>query len=91
MFAKAYELASGFTKPVITSVRFSDNSIESSLGSFVILNEEGWIITAGHILNSFVGLRNHQKETSKHNTTIKDIQNNCYPIFMILKYTFSKF
>jgi hypothetical protein len=76
VFSKAYELASGFTKPVLTSVRFSDNSIESSLGSFVILNEGGWIITAGHILNSFVGFRNQQKEISKHNITIKDIQNN---------------
>ena len=80
MFSKAYELTSGFTKPVINSVRFSDNSIESSLGSFVILNEEGWIITAGHILNSFAGFKNHQKETSKHNATIKDIQNN--PTFL---------
>ncbi len=76
MFSDAYELASGFTNPVITSVRFSDNSIESSLGSFVILNEEGWIVTAGHILNSFVGFQNHQKELSKHNAEINEIQNN---------------
>ena len=76
MFSDAYELASGFTNPVITSVRFSDNSIESSLGSFVILNEEGWIITAGHILHSFVGLKNHQKEISIHNDEINAIQNN---------------
>jgi hypothetical protein len=76
MFSNAYELASGFTNPVITSIRFSDNSVESSLGSFVILNEEGWIITAGHILNSFVGFQNHQKELSKHNDAINEIQHN---------------
>ena len=76
MFSKAYETASGFTNPVISSVRFSDNAVESSLGSFVILNEEGWIITAGHILNSFAGYQNHKKEISMHRDEIKAIQNN---------------
>lgn len=76
MFSNAYELASGFTNPVITSIRFSNNSIESSLGSFVVLNEEGWIITAGHILNSFMGFQNHQKELSKHKAAINEIQHN---------------
>lgn len=76
MFSHAYELASGFTNPVITSVRYSNKSVESSLGSFVILNEEGWILTAGHILNSFMGYQNHQKEISEHNAAIKAIQDN---------------
>lgn len=65
MFAKAYETASAFTKPVITSVRFSDNAVHSSLGAFVILNQEGWIMTAAHILKSFADYQNHKKENKE--------------------------
>ena len=76
MFSHAYEIASGFTNPVITSVRFSDNSVESSLGSFVVINRDGWILTAGHILNSFMGYQNHKKEITAHNDAVKAIREN---------------
>jgi len=76
MFSNAYQLASNFTKPVITSLRFTDNSTESSLASFVILNSEGWIITAGHIFNSHMAFRQHQKEINDHEIEIKSIESN---------------
>lgn len=75
MFSNAYEIASGYTYPVISSVRFNDNSVKSSLGSFVILNEEGWILTAAHILNSFVRYQNQKKEISMQSDQINAIQN----------------
>jgi hypothetical protein len=43
MFSKAYEIASKFTHPVIVSMRFFDKTVESGLGSFIILNDEGWM------------------------------------------------
>jgi hypothetical protein len=35
MFKKAYEIASQYTHPVILSMKFYDNTVESGLGSFV--------------------------------------------------------
>lgn len=74
MFSTAYKLASEYTNPVITSLRFSNNSTESSLGSFVILNNEGWILTAGHLINSFVGFQKHQEETKDLDKQLKLIE-----------------
>jgi len=62
MFAKAYSLVSAFTKPLIISVRFYDGTVECNGGAFVIVNEEGWIITAAHLLQSLVMFQQHQKE-----------------------------
>ncbi|NLL95306.1 MAG: trypsin-like peptidase domain-containing protein [Thermoplasmatales archaeon] len=58
MFANACERAMKFTRPVITSVRTADGAVSSSCGAFVVINREGWIVTAGHIFDSFVQFRN---------------------------------
>jgi Trypsin-like peptidase domain len=58
MFAEALQLASKYTFPVLISNRFYDGTVESGIGSFVILNQEGWILTAAHILG---GLQAHQQ------------------------------
>ena len=74
MFSTAYKLASEYTNPVITSLRFSDNSTESSIGSFVVLNNEGWILTAGHLINSFAGFKKHQEEIKDLAEQLKAIE-----------------
>jgi len=76
MFSTAYKLASEYTNPVITSLRFSDNSVKSSLASFVIINEEGWIITAGHVVHSFAAFQKHINETTEHEKSIRDVEND---------------
>jgi S1-C subfamily serine protease len=50
MFTTAIESASNYTFPIIISNRYQDGTISSSLGAFVIINEEGWFITAAHII-----------------------------------------
>lgn len=44
MFGKAVSVAAGFTKPMVISSR----AVE---GAFVVLNREGCILTAGHLLD----------------------------------------
>lgn len=51
MFRAAYGIASNFTFPVVISRRAISGKCGSSLGAFVIVNEEGWILTAGHIID----------------------------------------
>ena len=52
MFAKAVGIASQFTRPVILSRLFYDKSVESGMGAFVVVNDEGWIITAAHVFQA---------------------------------------
>ncbi|MFN8143600.1 MAG: serine protease [Bacteroidia bacterium] len=73
MFANAYEIASKFTHPVLLSFRYFDKTVESGLGSFVILNEEGWILTAAHILDPMFMFQQHAAEIAKYNQSMQSI------------------
>jgi hypothetical protein len=65
MFSKAYQIASAYTFPVIGNNRFSDGRVESGMGSFVVLNNEGWIITSAHIVEGILNFQQHQIEIEK--------------------------
>ena len=77
MFSNAYKIATQYTFPLIISNRFYDQSVESGLGSFVIINEEGWFITAAHVLQ---GLQQHQQNQREilafQNTNTADLVAN---------------
>lgn len=51
MFSKACEIVSQFTRPVFFP-KTNNGETRYSGGTFVILNNEGWIITAAHLLDS---------------------------------------
>lgn len=65
MFVDAITTATSFTFPLIISNKYQDGSISSHLGSFVLLNEEGWIVTAAHIIG----------ETKKHLDHVQEYRN----------------
>jgi len=72
MFADACEKAAKFTRPLIISTRQIDGTVNASCGAFIILNREGWIITAGHMFDSFVkfqGDQNKIKEVNELNSS----------------------
>ena len=48
MFATANSLARRFTFPMIVSTRLWKGSVETSVGAFVVLNRDGWIVTTAH-------------------------------------------
>lgn len=68
MFAKAMLVASRFTKPVIVLSRHADKSVHCSGGAFVVLNEEGWIVTAAHLLGSFLVSPQEARDLRGHQT-----------------------
>lgn len=67
MFADACERAAEFTRPVVVSTRHQNGAVKTECGSFIVLNREGWILTAGHIYNSFA---KYQSDRNK----LKEIQ-----------------
>jgi hypothetical protein len=74
MFATACTLAKSFTLPVIISTRFFDGTVECSCGAFVVLNDEGWLMTVAHIWQSFFAYQNHAKEIANHNAKRQAIE-----------------
>jgi hypothetical protein len=76
MFADAYEKVSGFTHPVIISTRHFDGTIQCGCGAFVVVNNEGWILTAEHIIRSFFLFQQHAQEMSQYKEQIKGIEQN---------------
>jgi hypothetical protein len=76
MFKNGYEIASKFTQPLIVAYRFFNNSVESGLGTFIILNNEGWIMTAAHNLEIFFAHEQHRKEMMDYQQKIDKINSN---------------
>jgi len=74
MFANAYKLASSFTHPVIISLRFFDKTVECICGAFIVVNEEGWMITVAHLWNRYFEFQKHIKEISKYQREVQTIQ-----------------
>lgn len=76
MFSKAYEIVSNYTFPVIILSRHFDKTIQGGLGTFVIINEDGWFVTAAHIFNIQFEHDVHQKELDKYNSELSSIDND---------------
>jgi len=74
MFAKAYKLTSCFTQPVIISTRSFDKSVGCGCGAFVVLNNEGWIVTVAHLWESYFAFEVHAKEISNYYGQLQTIQ-----------------
>ena len=63
MFSKAVPIAAGFTRPVVISSRTTQGACSGTVGAYVVLNREGWILTAGHLLEI---VREQQESARRH-------------------------
>ena len=63
MFSKAVPIAAGFTRPMVISSRTSDGVCSSTIGTCVVVNRSGWILTAGHLLEI---VRLHQESARRY-------------------------
>lgn len=51
MFADAIEHAGAYTSPYVALRRKHDGTVFNNIGAFVVLNRQGWILTAAHIVD----------------------------------------
>jgi hypothetical protein len=51
MFRKAYSVSAQYTLPVVLSRKTIAGDCSSAIGAFVVINKEGWIVTANHIID----------------------------------------
>lgn len=76
MFASACKRASSFTRPVIIRRRFFDKRVRCSCGAFVILNPEGWIVTAAHLWNSYFLYQEHSAKIAEYDRQVREIRDD---------------
>ena len=62
MFADACMKVTEFTKPVVVSTRLQNGEVRTECGTFIILNREGWAITAGHLFDSLQRFQTDQNK-----------------------------
>jgi Trypsin-like peptidase domain len=74
MFADACDSASQFTFPLIVSVRYFDGTVRCSLGSYIYINREGWILTVAHMFEPFSVRDKHSVELRKSGEERKRIE-----------------
>ena len=63
MFSKAVPIAAGFTRPMVISSRTADGVCSATIGTCVVVNRNGWILTAGHLLEI---VRLHQESARRY-------------------------
>ena len=56
MFSKACEIAAGYTIPIVILKREYSTKCSSSIGAGVIVNGDGWLLTANHIVEAMTDI-----------------------------------
>mgnify|MGYP002623929061 CR=1 FL=1 len=68
MFAEACQKAMKYTRPVAISTRQYDGTLRTDVGTMIVVNPEGWVITAGHLFDSFMKFREDTKKIEEINS-----------------------
>jgi len=76
MFATAVAHAHKFTAPVVISSKTLEGKVASACGAFVVINNEGWIVTAAHVFDAQRVLAEHRKAHAEYLATRKTIEND---------------
>ncbi|MCK6544222.1 hypothetical protein L6Q79_16270, partial [bacterium] len=73
MFAQALKEVHKFTHPVILMMRRFDGKISAGCASFVVLNSDGWIITAAHVLEAAQFYNTSKSQLQEYQSKIDQI------------------
>lgn len=71
MFQSAVTTANSFTFPYVGLRRRVDGRVTSSVGAFIVLNADGWIVTSGHIIDEIIASQK-QREAVLAGTQVAD-------------------
>lgn len=74
MFSKACDVARNFTRPVIVSMRHENGKVSCGLASFIVVNKDGWIVTAAHVLNAMHASQAHALQKAQYQASVGQAQ-----------------
>jgi Trypsin-like peptidase domain len=76
MFSQAYTVARKFTFPIIISSRNHKDECSAGIGTFIVVNDEGWFITAHHIIKLIQQYSESNKEYIEIRIKREEIEND---------------
>ena len=76
MFAAANKLARHFTVPIVLSRKTVSGDCSSSIAACVIVNDEGWIATAHHVIETIQAMTQEKASIAAYQRQVADIQAN---------------
>lgn len=62
MFSTACSIAQKYTFPIVISYRHNNGECKCGMGAFVVINDEGWAVTAAHIISQITALNTRKIE-----------------------------
>lgn len=74
MFADANKIASQFTRPVLFATELPDGKLGGGIGAFVVVNDEGWIVTAFHQIQEAQNLSTYKQDYDAYITQVDAIR-----------------
>jgi hypothetical protein len=74
MFALACTQARKFTRPVIVSHVQTDGKCGAGVGAYVVINEDGWFVTADHILSMIGEMSTTCKAVQTYNAFVAAVE-----------------
>src|SRR5690242_18102574 len=78
MFVKALEMGMEYTRFLVSITRYESGIIKSSLGTFFMVNSDGYALTAAHNLATIVEERKQQEQAALDQQTLLEIENKVY-------------
>lgn len=76
MFRKANNLARQYTYPIVISWKTFNGVCSSGIGTYVVINKDGWIVTAGHIIEQINLLISAEAQAVAYEAKRVSIQND---------------
>jgi hypothetical protein len=67
MFAEACRKAASYTRPLVINTRQHDGKVNTETATFMVVNRDGWVISAGHVFDSFVKFQSDQNKIKEVN------------------------
>src|SRR5579871_1582213 len=76
MFQRAYEVASGLTRPVVMSRLTADGKCSAGIGALVMINKDGWFVTANHLIDQASKLLAGEAKAREHEKKVAEIRDD---------------
>jgi len=77
MFEQAVRLAGRFTFPYVGLRRAVSGEVRATLGAFVVLNEDGWALTSGHIVDDILSCERDREELAAEQSHADEPRDLC--------------
>ena len=76
MFAAAIKEVQNYTLPVVISMRTYSGEVGSAIATYIVLNDEGWILTAAHVIQSLAKFNQDREILSRLSIEKDKIEKN---------------